>query len=60
VDRNRGLVDQRLQQVRVGLGKRLPVDAVGVLPDVFLPLPAGAAEREREIDRVRTLLEQPR
>ena len=36
----------------------LPVDAVGVLPDVFLPLPAGAAEREREIDRVRTLLEQ--
>jgi C-terminal processing protease CtpA/Prc len=38
----------------------LPVDAVGVLPDVFLPLPAGAAEREREIDRVRTLLEQPR
>jgi hypothetical protein len=36
----------------------LPVDAVGVLPDVFLPPPADAAGRDKEIDRVRALLEQ--
>ncbi|MFN9355853.1 MAG: S41 family peptidase [Alphaproteobacteria bacterium] len=36
----------------------LPVDAVGVLPDVFLPPPADDAARTKEIDTVRALIEQ--
>jgi hypothetical protein len=34
------------------------VDAVGVLPDVFLPPPADDAARTKEIDTVRALIEQ--
>ena len=36
----------------------LPVDAVGVLPDVFLPPPADDAARKKEVDTVRALIEQ--
>ena len=35
----------------------LPVDAVGVLPDVFLAQPANERERAREVDFVHALLE---
>jgi hypothetical protein len=35
----------------------LPVDAVGVLPDVLLTPPTDEAGREREVEFVRALLE---
>jgi C-terminal processing protease CtpA/Prc len=35
----------------------LPVDAVGVLPDVLLPPPANDADRLKEVNYVHALLE---
>jgi hypothetical protein len=35
----------------------LPVDALGVLPDVLLMPPANAAERAREVEFVQALVE---
>lgn len=70
--RSHGALDySNLRQYRLPSGQRvlwyatsrsvrlphLPVDALGVLPDVLLMPPANAAERAREIDFVQALLE---
>jgi hypothetical protein len=52
---------KRLVLYATSRSKRLPhmpIDAVGVLPDVFLPAPADDAARAKEIDAVRALIEQ--
>jgi C-terminal processing protease CtpA/Prc len=52
---------KRLVLYATSRSKRLPhmpIDAVGVLPDVFLPPPADDAARAKEIDTVRGLIEQ--